>query len=89
MERYHAVQKRLSAEWMAEFEAEKINITVARELADLDEKYQKQAMEHYMEHDIITQAEVRAFKKLQEGQQRHSGTVHTCTGNRAAETARE
>lgn len=66
MERYHAVQKRLSAEWMAEFEAEKINITVARELADLDEKYQKQAMEHYMEHDIITQAEVRAFKKLQE-----------------------
>lgn len=66
MERYHAVQKRLSAEWMAELEAEKINITVARELADLDEKYQKQAMEHYMEHDIITQAEVRAFKKLQE-----------------------
>lgn len=66
MERYHAVQKRLSAEWMAEFEAEKINITVARELADLDEKYQKQAMEHYMGHDIITQAEVRAFKKLQE-----------------------
>lgn len=66
MERYHAVQKRLSDEWMAEFEAEKINITVARELADLDEKYQKQAMEHYMEHDIITQAEVRAFKKLQE-----------------------
>ena len=66
MERYHAVQKRLSAEWMAEFEAEKINITVARELADLDEKYQKQAMEHYMEHDIITQAEVRAFKQLQE-----------------------
>lgn len=66
MERYHAVRKRLSAEWMAEFEAEKINITVARELADLDEKYQKQAMEHYMEHDIITQAEVRAFKKLQE-----------------------
>lgn len=66
MERYHAVQKRLSAEWMAEFEAEKINITVARELTDLDEKYQKQAMEHYMEHDIITQAEVRAFKKLQE-----------------------
>lgn len=65
MERYHAVQKRLSAEWMAEFEAEKINITVARELADLNEKYQKQAMEHYMEHDIITQAEVRAFKKLQ------------------------
>ena len=65
MERYHAVQKRLSAEWIAEFEAEKINITVARELADLDEKYQKQAMEHYMEHDIITQAEVRAFKKLQ------------------------
>lgn len=66
MERYHAVQKKLSPEWMKEFQSAKINITVARELADLDETYQKQAMEHYMEHDIITQAEVRAFKKLQE-----------------------
>ena len=66
MERYHAVQKRLSAEWMAEFEAAKVNITVARELADLSEDYQKQAMEHYVEHGIITQVEVRAFKKLQE-----------------------
>lgn len=75
MERYHAVQKRLSAEWMAEFEAEKINITVARELADLNEKYQKQAMEHYMEHDIITQAEVRAFKKLQEDNRDIPGQV--------------
>lgn len=82
MERYHAVQKRLSAEWMAEFEAEKINITVARELADLDEKYQKQAMEHYMEHDIITQAEVRAFKKLQEDNRDITGqfTIEQATG---------
>lgn len=82
MERYHAVQKRLSAEWMAEFEAEKINITVARELADLDEKYQKQAIEHYMEHDIITQAEVRAFKKLQEDNRDISGqfTLAQATG---------
>lgn len=82
MERYHAVQKRLSAEWMAEFEAEKINITVARELADLDEKYQKQAMEHYMEHDIITQAEVRAFKKLQEDNRDIPGqfTIEQATG---------
>lgn len=84
MERYHAVQKRLSAEWMAEFEAEKINITVARELADLDEKYQKQAMEHYMEHDIITQAEVRAFKKLQEDNRDITGqfTLAQATGQR-------
>lgn len=84
MERYHAVQKRLSAEWMAEFEAEKINITVARELADLDEKYQKQAMEHYMEHDIITQAEVRAFKKLQEDNRDIPGqfTLAQATGQR-------
>lgn len=86
MERYHAVQKRLSAEWMAEFEAEKINITVARELADLDEKYQKQAMEHYMEHDIITQAEVRAFKKLQEDNRDIPGqfTLAQATGRQRA-----
>ena len=47
MERYHAVQKKLSPEWMKEFQSAKINITVARELADLDETYQKKAMEHY------------------------------------------
>lgn len=82
MERYHAVQKKLSPEWMKEFQSAKINITVARELADLDEKYQKQAMEHYMEHDIITQAEVRAFKKLQEDNRDIPGqfTIEQATG---------
>ena len=66
MERYHAVQKKLSPEWMKEFQSAKINITVARELADLDETYQKKAMEHYEDHDGITGAEIKAFKKLQE-----------------------
>lgn len=82
MERYHAVQKKLSPEWMKEFQSAKINITVARELTDLDEKYQKQAMEHYMEHDIITQAEVRAFKKLQEDNRDIPGqfTIEQATG---------
>lgn len=82
MERYHAVQKRLSAEWMAEFEAEKINITVARELADLDEKYQKQAMEHYEDHDGITGTEIKAFKSLQENNRDIPGqfTIEQATG---------
>lgn len=66
MERYHAVQKKLSPEWMKEFQSAKINITVARELADLDETYQKKAMEHYKDHDGITGAEIKAFKSLQE-----------------------
>ena len=66
MERYHAVQKKLSPEWMKEFQSAKINITVARELADLDETYQKKAMEHYGDHDGITGAEIKAFKSLQE-----------------------
>ena len=66
MERYHAVQKKLSPEWMKEFQSAKINITVARELADLDETYQKKAMEHYEDHDGITGAEIKAFKSLQE-----------------------
>ena len=66
MERYHAVQKKLSPEWMKEFQSTKINITVARELADLDETYQKKAMEHYEDHDGITGAEIKAFKSLQE-----------------------
>lgn len=82
MERYHAVQKRLSAEWMAEFEAEKINITVARELADLDETYQKKAMEHYGDHDGITGAEIKAFKSLQENNRDIPGqlTIEQATG---------
>lgn len=66
MERYHAVQKKLSPEWMKKFQSAKINITVARELADLNETYQKKAMEHYKDHDGITGAEIKAFKSLQE-----------------------
>ena len=82
MERYHAVQKKLSPEWMKEFQSAKINITVARELADLDETYQKKAMEHYEDHDGITGAEIKAFKKLQENNRDIPGqfTIEQVTG---------
>lgn len=82
MERYHAVQKKLSPEWMKEFQSAKINITVARELADLDETYQKKAMEHYKDHDGITGAEVKAFKSLQENNRDIPGqfTIEQATG---------
>mgnify|MGYP004477484391 CR=1 FL=1 len=82
MERYHAVQKKLSPEWMKEFQSTKINITVARELADLDETYQKKAMEHYKDHDGITGAEIKAFKSLQENNRDILGqlTIEQATG---------
>lgn len=82
MERYHAVQKKLSPEWMKEFQSAKINITVARELADLDETYQKKAIEHYKDHDGITGAEIKAFKKLQEKNRDIPGqfTIEQATG---------
>lgn len=82
MERYHAVQKKLSPEWMKEFQSAKINITVARELADLDETYQKKAMEHYKDHDGITGAEIKAFKNLQENNRDIPGqfTIEQATG---------
>lgn len=82
MERYHAVQKKLSPEWMKEFQSAKINITVARELADLDETYQKKAMEHYEDHDGITGAEIKAFKSLQENNRDIPGqfTIEQVTG---------
>ena len=82
MERYHAVQKKLSPEWMKEFQSAKINITVARELADLDETYQKKAMEHYEDHDGITGAEIKAFKSLQENNRDIPGqfTIEQATG---------
>lgn len=82
MERYHAVQKKLSPEWMKEFQSAKVNITVARELADLDETYQKKAMEHYKDHDGITGAEIKAFKSLQENNRDIPGqfTIEQVTG---------
>ena len=82
MERYHAVQKKLSPEWMKEFQSAKINITVPRELADLDETYQKKAMEHYKDHDGITGAEIKAFKSLQENNRDIPGqfTIEQATG---------
>jgi hypothetical protein len=82
MERYHAVQKKLSPEWMKEFQSAKVNITVARELADLDETYQKKAMEHYKDHDGITGAEIKAFKSLQENNRDIPGqfTIEQATG---------
>lgn len=82
MERYHAVQKKLSPEWMKEFQSAKINITVARELADLDDTYQKKAMEHYEDHDGITGAEIKAFKNLQESNRDIPGqfTIEQATG---------
>lgn len=66
LERYHAIQKKLSPELMQEFQKAKINISVARELADLDEPYQKEALELYKKNDAITLPEVKTLKEKQE-----------------------
>lgn len=76
MERYHSIQKGLCKDFMEEFKAAHINISVARELADLDEDYQKQAMEHYTDHNAsISLAEVKAFKELQENEKGIQGQI--------------
>lgn len=66
LERYHAIQKKLSQEFMQEFQNGNINISVARELTDLDEKYQDEALGLYKKNETITLPEVKALKEKQE-----------------------
>ena len=66
LERYHAIQKKLSQEFMQEFQNGSINISVARELTDLDEKHQYEALGLYKKNETITLPEVKALKEKQE-----------------------
>ena len=66
LERYHAIQKKLDPELMQEFKNAKINISVARELTDLDEKHQKEALELYQKNGAITLPDVKTLKEKQE-----------------------
>ena len=72
LERYHAIQKKLSQEFMQEFQNGNINISVARELTDLDDKHQDEALGLYKKNETITLPEVKALKEKQEvGRQVH------------------
>ena len=72
LERYHAIQKKLSQEFMQEFQNGNINISVARELTDLDDKHQDEALGLYRKNETITLPEVKALKEKQEvGRQVH------------------
>ena len=51
---------------MQEFKNAKINISVARELTDLDEKHQKEALELYQKNGAITLPDVKTLKEKQE-----------------------
>ena len=66
LERYHAIQKKLSQEFMQEFQNGNINISVARELTDLDEKHQDEALGLYRKNETITLPEVKTLKEKQE-----------------------
>ena len=66
LERYHAIRKKLSQEFMQEFRNGNINISVARELTDLDEKHQDEALGLYRKNETITLPEVKALKEKQE-----------------------
>ena len=66
LERYHAIQKKLSQEFMQEFRNGNINISVARELTDLDEKHQDEALGLYRKNETITLPEVKTLKEKQE-----------------------
>lgn len=66
LERYHAIQKKLSQEFMQEFQNGNINISVARELTELDEKHQDEALGLYRKNETITLPEVKALKEKQE-----------------------
>lgn len=75
LERYHAIQKKLSQEFMQEFQNGNINISVARELTDLDEKHQDEALGLYKKNETITLPEVKALKEKQEVGRQISGQL--------------
>lgn len=75
LERYHAIQKKLSQEFMQEFRNGNINISVARELTDLDEKHQDEALGLYRKNETITLPEVKALKEKQELNRRIPGQL--------------
>lgn len=75
LERYHAIQKKLSQEFMQEFRNGNINISVARELTDLDEKHQDEALGLYKKNETITLPEVKALKEKQEVGRRIPGQL--------------
>ena len=75
LERYHAIQKKLSQEFMQEFRNGNINISVARELTDLDEKHQDEALGLYRKNETITLPEVKALKEKQEVGRQVSGQL--------------
>lgn len=75
LERYHAIQKKLSQEFMQEFQNGSINISVARELTDLDEKHQDEALGLYKKNETITLPEVKALKEKQEVGRQISGQL--------------
>lgn len=66
LERYHTIQKKLGPELLKNFEDAKINISVARELADLDEIHQEEAVELYQRNGAITLPDAKALKEKQE-----------------------
>lgn len=83
LERYHAIQKKLSQEFMQEFQNGSINISVARELTDLDEKHQDDALGLYKKNETITLPEVKALKEKQEvGRQIPGQTLDEVIGRR-------
>ena len=84
LERYHAIQKKLSQEFMQEFQNGNINISVARELTDLDEKHQDEALGLYKKNETITLPEVKALKEKQEVGRQIPGqlTLDEVTGRR-------
>lgn len=75
LERYHAIQKKLSQEFMQEFRNGNINISVARELTDLDEKHQDEALGLYKKNETITLPEVKALKEKQEVGRQNPGQL--------------
>ena len=64
--RYQSINNNLSEELMKAFEKNKINVSVAAELAGLDEKYQAKAHEILEENDQLTLNEAKFLKSQQE-----------------------
>ena len=80
--RYHAISTNLCEQLMAEFEEDRIKISVAYEASKLNREYQKQACELYEETGILTLDDIRDLYRQQEAEKGIPGqmTIETATG---------
>lgn len=73
--RYKAIHNNIIPEFMAEFKANKIGVSVVYEISGLPEDYQKQAAELFRENEVLTLPDIKQLKKQYEASKQIPGQM--------------